>query len=72
MASTLLHPTGRPQRQGEMGSRPYKTFPFNVGEEGARDVYLAVDELLLNLFFASFSSLIANMTIAGTLEWVQF
>ena len=55
-----------------MGSRPYKTFPFNVGEEGARDVYLAVDELLLNLFFASFSSLIANMTIAGMLEWVQF
>lgn len=33
LASALLHP-GRPPRQGEMGSRPYKTFPFNVGEEG--------------------------------------
>ncbi|KAG6372767.1 hypothetical protein JVT61DRAFT_7165 [Boletus reticuloceps] len=46
LASVLLHP-GRPPRQGEMGSRPYKTFPFNVGDE-------------------------ANMTIAGTLEWVRF
>ena len=52
--STLLHPMGRPPRQGEIGSRPYKTFPFNVGEEGAPDVYPAVDKLLLNLFFASF------------------
>ena len=26
MASTLLHSTGRPPRQGETGSRPYKTF----------------------------------------------
>lgn len=33
-ASGLLHP-GRPPRQGgEAGSRSYKTFPFNVGEEG--------------------------------------
>ena len=53
LASTLLHP-GRPPRQGEMGSRPYKTFPFNVGEEGACDVDLVVAELSLNLFFASF------------------
>ena len=50
--STLLHPTGWPPRQGEIGSRPYKTFPFNVGEQAACDVYLAVDELLLNLFFS--------------------
>ncbi|KAF8549736.1 WD40 repeat-like protein [Imleria badia] len=46
LASALLHP-GRPPRQGDMGSKPYKTFPFNVGDE-------------------------ANMTIAGTLEWVRF
>lgn len=40
LASALLHP-GRPPRQGEMGSRPYKTFPFNVGEEGECGVFLA-------------------------------
>ena len=70
--STLLHPTGRSPRQGEIGSWPYKTFPFNVGEEGAHDVYPAVDELLLNLLFTSFFSLITNMMVARTLEWVRF
>ncbi|KAF9220526.1 WD40 repeat-like protein [Gyrodon lividus] len=38
---------GAPPRQGHSGSHPYKTLPFNVGDE-------------------------ANMTIAGTLEWVRF
>ena len=39
LASVLLHP-GRPPRQGEMGSRPYKTFPFNVGDEGECGCFL--------------------------------
>ena len=43
LASALLHP-GRPPRQGEMGSRPYKTFPFNVGDEGECDVSWCFDE----------------------------
>lgn len=44
LASALLHP-GRPPRQGDMGSRSYKTFPFNVGDEGAcRSVVEMVDE----------------------------
>ena len=67
LASALLHP-GWPLRQGEMESWSYKTFLFNVGEE---DTYLVVDRLLLNLFFVSFFSLIVNMTITGTLEWVR-
>ncbi|KAH7885158.1 hypothetical protein F5I97DRAFT_1937434 [Phlebopus sp. FC_14] len=44
---TSLFNPGAPPRQGHSGSHPYKTLPFNVGDE-------------------------ANMTVAGTLEWVRF
>ncbi|KIK98529.1 hypothetical protein PAXRUDRAFT_800852 [Paxillus rubicundulus Ve08.2h10] len=44
---TSFFKPGAPPRQGHSGSHPYKTLPFNVGDE-------------------------ANMTIAGTLEWVRF
>ena len=62
LASALLHP-GRPPRQGEMGSRPYKTFPFNVGEDGALRVIVV---------YAFLPNFLGKMTIAETLEGVHF
>lgn len=72
LASALLHP-GRPPRQGDMGSRPYKSFPFNVGEEGeccgvAFTSRVTVADCCCSLVVV----FVANVTIAGTLEWVRF
>ncbi|KAH7099446.1 hypothetical protein BKA62DRAFT_750558 [Auriculariales sp. MPI-PUGE-AT-0066] len=44
--SSFFNP-GAPPRQGSSGSAPFKTYPFNVGDEG-------------------------RMTIASTLDWVNF
>lgn len=39
---TSLFLPGAPPRQGHSGSEPYKTIPFNLGEEGAMVSHLHV------------------------------
>jgi WD repeat-containing protein 7 len=57
---------GAPPRQGHAGSDPFKTLPFNVGQDGENLPDLA-EGLRVELTLCS-----ANMTIAGTLEFIHF
>jgi WD repeat-containing protein 7 len=56
---------GAPPRQGRGGSEPYKTFSFNIGEDG-EPFGLAVLDAVSNQL------LVGNMPISATLEHVKF
>ena len=54
---------GAPPRQGRAGSEPYKTFNFNIGEDGEYSTLMC---------WSFTETLLGNMPIGATLEHVKF
>jgi WD40 repeat protein len=60
---TSLFLPGTAPRQGHSGSEPFKTIPFNAGDEG---------KVSCSAHPKSCSLSLGHMTAAAVLEWVQF